>query len=130
LENLEELAARLAEGMEAKGEDVYRFLDAAALVSDADQFEGKPGVTLITLHSTKGLEFDHVFLTEWKKAFVLTAAAITRRKGNSRKRRLVYVGMTRNGSPLRSHAPSTGASSAMSSSCAHPYRALSGGDSQ
>jgi len=39
------------------------FLDAAALVSDADQFEGKPGVTLITLHSTKGLECDHVFLT-------------------------------------------------------------------
>jgi len=44
----------LAEGMEA-GETFTDFLDAAALVSDADQFEGKPGVTLITLHSTKGL---------------------------------------------------------------------------
>jgi len=54
LENLEELARAVAEGMEA-GETFTDFLDAAALVSDADQFEGKPGVTLITLHSTKGL---------------------------------------------------------------------------
>src|SRR5271168_832179 len=62
LENLEELARAVAESMDA-GETFTDFLDAAALVSDADSFEGKPGVTLITLHSTKGLEFDHVFLT-------------------------------------------------------------------
>ena len=62
IENLEELARAVEESMEA-GETFTDFLDAAALVSDADSFEGKPGVTLITLHSTKGLEFDHVFLT-------------------------------------------------------------------
>src|SRR6266481_3425893 len=62
IENLEELVRAVAEAMDA-GESFTEFLDAAALVSDADSFEGKPGVTLITLHSTKGLEFDHVFLT-------------------------------------------------------------------
>ena len=61
IENLEELTRAVAESMDA-GEEFSDFLDAAALVSDADSFEGKPGVTLITLHSTKGLEFDHVFL--------------------------------------------------------------------
>src|SRR4029077_899884 len=50
MENLEELTRAVAESMEA-GETFTDFLDAAALVSDADQFEGKPGVTLITLHS-------------------------------------------------------------------------------
>src|SRR4029077_1193633 len=62
LENLEELTRAVAESMEA-GETFTDFLDAASLVSDADSFEGKSSVTLITLHSTKGLEFDHVFLT-------------------------------------------------------------------
>ena len=62
IENLQELTRAVAESTDA-GESFTDFLDAAALVSDADSFEGKPGVTLITLHSTKGLEFDHVFLT-------------------------------------------------------------------
>ncbi len=62
IENLEELVRAVAESTEA-GEEFSDFLDAAALVSDADSYDGKPGVTLITLHSTKGLEFDHVFLT-------------------------------------------------------------------
>src|SRR5882724_9910884 len=94
LENLEELARALAEGMEA-GESFSDFLDAAALVSDADQFEGKPGVTLITLHSTKGLEFDHVFLTGMEEGICPHSRAISEEKGIEEERRLVYVGMTR-----------------------------------
>ena len=94
LENLEELARAVAEGMEA-GETFTDFLDAAALVSDADQFEGKPGVTLITLHSTKGLEFDHVFLTGMEEGICPHSRAITEEKGIEEERRLVYVGMTR-----------------------------------
>ncbi len=94
LENLEELARALAEGMES-GETFTDFLDAAALVSDADQFEGKPGVTLITLHSTKGLEFDHVFLTGMEEGICPHSRAITEEKGIEEERRLVYVGMTR-----------------------------------
>jgi DNA helicase-2/ATP-dependent DNA helicase PcrA len=94
LENLEELARALAEGMEA-GETFTDFLDAAALVSDADQYEGKPGVALITLHSTKGLEFDHVFLTGMEEGICPHSRAITEEKGIEEERRLVYVGMTR-----------------------------------
>jgi DNA helicase-2/ATP-dependent DNA helicase PcrA len=94
LENLEELARALAEGMEA-GETFSDFLDAAALVSDADQYEGKPGVTLITLHSTKGLEFDHVFLTGMEEGICPHSRSITEEKGIEEERRLVYVGMTR-----------------------------------
>jgi DNA helicase-2/ATP-dependent DNA helicase PcrA len=80
--------------MEA-GETFIDFLDAAALVSDADQFEGKPGVTLITLHSTKGLEFDHVFLTGMEEGICPHSRSITEEKGIEEERRLVYVGMTR-----------------------------------
>src|SRR5437899_2863501 len=94
MENVEELARALAEGMEA-GETFTEFLDAAALVSDADQFEGKPGVTLITLHSTKGLEFDHVFLTGMEEGLCPLSRSITEEKGIEEERRLVYVGMTR-----------------------------------
>jgi len=94
MENLEELARALAEGMEA-GETFTDFLDAAALVSDADQFEGKPGVTLITLHSTKGLEFDHVFLTGMEEGICPHSRSVTEEKGVEEERRLVYVGMTR-----------------------------------
>src|SRR6266849_632924 len=94
LENLEELSRALADGMEA-GETFTDFLDAAALVSDADQFEGKPGVTLITLHSTKGLEFDHVFLTGMEEGICPHSRSISEEKGIEEERRLVYVGMTR-----------------------------------
>jgi DNA helicase II / ATP-dependent DNA helicase PcrA len=94
LENLEELARAVAESMEA-GETFTDFLDAAALVSDADAFEGKPGVTLITLHSTKGLEFDHVFLTGMEEGICPHGRSLNEEKGIEEERRLVYVGMTR-----------------------------------
>jgi DNA helicase-2/ATP-dependent DNA helicase PcrA len=94
MENLEELTRGVAESMEA-GETFADFLDAAALVSDADQYDGKPGVTLITLHSTKGLEFDHVFLTGMEEGICPHSRSINEEKGIEEERRLVYVGMTR-----------------------------------
>src|SRR5271168_1422239 len=94
MENLEELTRAVAESMEA-GETFTDFLDAAALVSDADSFEGKPGVTLITLHSTKGLEFDHVFLTGMEEGICPHGRSLNEEKGIEEERRLVYVGMTR-----------------------------------
>src|SRR5580693_7381919 len=94
LENLEELTRAVAESMEA-GESFTDFLDKAALVSDADSYEGKPGVTLITLHSTKGLEFDHVFLTGLEEGICPHMRSISEEKGIEEERRLVYVGMTR-----------------------------------
>jgi len=94
IENLEELVRAVAEAVDA-GESFTEFLDAAALVSDADSFEGKPGVTLITLHSTKGLEFDHVFLTGMEDGICPHSRSINEEKGIEEERRLVYVGMTR-----------------------------------
>jgi ATP-dependent DNA helicase UvrD/PcrA len=94
IENLEELVRAVAESMEA-GESFTDFLDAAALVSDADSYEGKPGVTLITLHSTKGLEFDHVFLTGLEDGICPHSRSVNEEKGIEEERRLVYVGMTR-----------------------------------
>src|SRR5215475_4307215 len=94
MENLEELTRAVAESMEA-GETFTDFLDAASLVSDADQYDGKPGVTLITLHSTKGLEFDHVFLTGMEEGICPHSRSVNEEKGIEEERRLVYVGMTR-----------------------------------
>ena len=99
LENLEELTRAVAESMDA-GETFTDFLDAAALVSDADSFDGKPGVTLITLHSTKGLEFDHVFLTGMEEGICPHGRSLNEEKGIEEERRLVYVGMTRARSSL------------------------------
>src|SRR5437660_4095094 len=93
-ENLEELTRAVAESMES-GETFGGFLDAASLVSDADQYDGKPGVTLITLHSTKGREFDHVFLTGMEEGICPHSRSINEDKGIEEERRLVYVGMTR-----------------------------------
>lgn len=94
IENLEELARAVAESSES-GESFTDFLDAAALVSDADSYEGAPGVTLITLHSTKGLEFDHVFLTGLEEGICPHSRSVNEEKGVEEERRLVYVGMTR-----------------------------------
>jgi DNA helicase II / ATP-dependent DNA helicase PcrA len=94
IENLEELVRAVAESTEA-GEEFSDFLDAAALVSDADSYDGKPGVTLITLHSTKGLEFDHVFLTGMEEGICPHSRSFNDDKGIEEERRLVYVGMTR-----------------------------------
>jgi ATP-dependent DNA helicase UvrD/PcrA len=94
MENLEELTRAVAESSEA-GESFTDFLDAAALISDADSYEDKPGVTLITLHSTKGLEFDHVFLTGLEEGICPHSRSTNEEKGVEEERRLVYVGMTR-----------------------------------
>src|SRR5204863_9901022 len=94
MKNLEKLVRAVTESIEA-GEEFTDFIEAAALVSDADTFEGKPGVTLITLHSTKGLEFDHVFLTGLEEGICPHSRSRDDEKGIEEERRLVYVGMTR-----------------------------------
>ncbi len=93
-ENLIELVNAIAEGSE-RGETLANFLDRAALVNDADSYDERTPIWLITLHSAKGLEFDHVFLVGLEEG-VFPHSRSSRRDGDvEEERRLCYVGMTR-----------------------------------
>ena len=61
IENLRELVNAAMDSRD-RGESLAEFLDHAALVSDADQYDENARVTLMTLHAAKGLEFPLVFL--------------------------------------------------------------------
>jgi DNA helicase-2/ATP-dependent DNA helicase PcrA len=93
-ENLRELVNAVAESAE-RGESLTDFLDRAALVSDADSYDEKAPVSLMTLHSAKGLEFDHVFLVGLEEGVFPHSRALERDEELEEERRLCYVGMTR-----------------------------------
>jgi DNA helicase-2/ATP-dependent DNA helicase PcrA len=94
VENLQELVNAVAEGTE-RGETLNDFLDRAALVSDADTFDESASVTLLTLHTAKGLEFDHVFLTGLEEGTFPHNRSLNDTEELEEERRLCYVGMTR-----------------------------------
>jgi len=94
LENLQELVAAAAES-EARGESTDDFLDRAALVSDADDYDPEAVVTLMTLHSAKGTEFDVVFLAGLEEGLLPHNRSLDSEAGIEEERRLCYVGMTR-----------------------------------
>lgn len=94
LANVRELLAAL-EAAQQQGEPLESFLDRVALVSDADAFDPSVPVTLMTLHSAKGLEFDHVFLVGLEEGLLPHARAAQTAEGIEEERRLLYVGMTR-----------------------------------
>jgi DNA helicase-2/ATP-dependent DNA helicase PcrA len=93
-ENVQELVSALQEAEEA-GESLEQFLDRAALISDADSYDANARVTLMTLHSAKGLEFDHVFLTGLEEGLFPHARSLKSAADIEEERRLCYVGMTR-----------------------------------
>jgi DNA helicase-2/ATP-dependent DNA helicase PcrA len=77
-------------------EALFRMLEDAALVSDVDDLdESKPGMTLITLHMVKGLEFPVVFMVGMEEGLLPHLRAIEEPGGVDEERRLAYVGMTR-----------------------------------
>ena len=94
VENLQELVNAMAEGSERR-ETLSDFLDRAALVSDADAYDERAPVTLLTLHSAKGLEFDHVFLVGLEEGVFPHNRSSGRADELEEERRLCYVGMTR-----------------------------------
>jgi DNA helicase-2/ATP-dependent DNA helicase PcrA len=94
-ENLRELANAMAEATE-QGQTLEDVLDNAALASDADQYDDTIPVSLMTLHSAKGLEFDSVFLAGLEEGVLPHSRSLN--AGNAEveeERRLFYVGMTR-----------------------------------
>jgi DNA helicase-2/ATP-dependent DNA helicase PcrA len=94
IENLQELVNAAAE-TEESGEGLTAFLDRAALVSDADDYDERARVTLMTLHSAKGLEFSGVFMPGLEEGLLPHKLSLDDDAALEEERRLCYVGMTR-----------------------------------
>ena len=94
VENVRELINAVTESTQ-QGETLVDFLDRTALVSDADEYDETAQVTLMTLHSAKGLEFDHVFLTGLEEGLFPHSRSQNSEDELEEERRLCYVGMTR-----------------------------------
>ena len=97
LENLEELAAVAQEVEAMSGEGTLEaFLEHLALQAEVDTFEERPDrVTLMTLHSAKGLEFPVVVLAGLEEGLFPHMRALEEDVDLAEERRLCYVGMTR-----------------------------------
>ncbi|MFE8988504.1 DNA helicase PcrA [Streptomyces collinus] len=103
IENLQELAAVAMEFEQERGEGeqttLSDFLEQVALVADSDQIpdeeDGDGVITLMTLHTAKGLEFPVVFLTGMEDGVFPHMRALGQTKELEEERRLAYVGITR-----------------------------------
>ena len=100
VENLQEMVsvAREFDGSTPDG-TLADFLERVALVADADEIPDGVDhgglVTLMTLHTAKGLEFPVVFLTGMEEEVFPHARALTNQRELEEERRLAYVGITR-----------------------------------
>jgi DNA helicase-2/ATP-dependent DNA helicase PcrA len=105
VDNLNELISVAAEFEAASpGGTVTEFLEQVSLVADADQIPGGPDgqdsddagvVTMMTLHTAKGLEFPVVFLTALEDGVFPHLRALGDPRELEEERRLAYVGITR-----------------------------------
>ncbi len=99
LDNVQEFINKAAEYLETAEEgNLASFLEEVALVADVDGLnETDNTVTLMTLHSAKGLEFPVVFLVGWEEGLFPTMRAISDggETALEEERRLAYVGITR-----------------------------------
>jgi len=103
MENLRELLAAAddfaregGEALSGERSALELFLDQVALVSDLDSYDRRDEtVSLMTVHSAKGLEFPVVFLSGMEEGIFPHSAALRDGRGLEEERRLCYVGMTR-----------------------------------
>jgi DNA helicase-2/ATP-dependent DNA helicase PcrA len=94
IENIRELVNAAMDSRD-RGETLDQFLDHAALISDTDQYEAGQQITLMTLHSAKGLEFPLVFLCGLEEGLFPHSRTLINPDDIEEERRLCYVGMTR-----------------------------------
>ncbi len=94
IENLRELVNAAMDARD-RGESLDQFLDHAALVSDADQYDEHAQITLMTLHAAKGLEFPLVVLAGMEEGLFPHSRTLLEPDSIEEERRLCYVGMTR-----------------------------------
>jgi DNA helicase-2/ATP-dependent DNA helicase PcrA len=100
-QNIEELLAGIrafsAESTEEEIKTLPEFLMDVALLTDADQDkeEDKNKITMMTIHSSKGLEFPHVFLVGLEENLFPSQMALNTRSELEEERRLFYVAVTR-----------------------------------
>jgi DNA helicase-2/ATP-dependent DNA helicase PcrA len=94
IENLRELVNAAMDSRD-RGETLDQFLDHAALVSDADAYDERAQLTLMTLHAAKGLEFSLVFLCGLEEGLFPHSRTFLQPDDIEEERRLCYVGMTR-----------------------------------
>jgi DNA helicase-2/ATP-dependent DNA helicase PcrA len=95
LENLQELVNAAVDYDKEEGGGLRDFIDAAALVSDTDQYKGDAPVTLMTMHSAKGLEFPVVFIVGMEDGLFPHSRAAADQAEMEEERRLCYVAITR-----------------------------------
>jgi DNA helicase-2/ATP-dependent DNA helicase PcrA len=94
VENIRELVNAAMDSKD-RGETLDQFLDHAALVSDADAYDERAQITLLTLHAAKGLEFPLVFLCGLEEGLFPHSRTFLNPDDVEEERRLCYVGMTR-----------------------------------
>ncbi|MEK6284938.1 MAG: UvrD-helicase domain-containing protein [Acidobacteriota bacterium] len=92
--NIEELVTAAVEA-EEQDESLQDFIDHAALVADTDQYRADSRVTLMTMHSAKGLEFPLVFIVGAEEGLFPHSRAASSEEDLEEERRLCYVAITR-----------------------------------
>ena len=78
-----------------RAETLDQFLDHAALISDADDYDARAQITLMSLHAAKGLEFPLIFLSGLEEGLFPHSRTMLVPDDIEEERRLCYVGMTR-----------------------------------
>jgi DNA helicase-2/ATP-dependent DNA helicase PcrA len=94
IENLRELVNAAMDSRD-RAETLDEFLDHAALVADADDYDERAQITLMSLHAAKGLEFPLVFLSGLEEGLFPHSRTMLVPEDIEEERRLCYVGMTR-----------------------------------